>query len=68
MCQASVASLRAVATVAICDPRRAQMRAWKARSGPGVFAAVQAAWTSNRRIMRLPCLEIRPCCAGSLPD
>src|SRR4051794_26691056 len=60
--------LRAVATVAILLPRRAAMRAWKARSGPGVRVVCQPASTSRLRTSAAPCLLIRPCLAGWVPD
>src|SRR6184192_4427555 len=68
MCQAITASLRATATVAMLPPRRAATRWWKARSGPAVRAACQAASTSTCRVSPRPCLLIRPCRAGSTPD
>src|SRR6266536_4666871 len=64
MCQAITASLRATATAAMLPPRRAATRSWKARSGPGVRVACQAASTSTCRVSPGPCLEIRPCRAG----
>jgi hypothetical protein len=47
MCQAIMASLRATATVAMLPPRREAIRWWKARKGPGVRVACQAASTST---------------------
>src|SRR5436305_13266006 len=68
MCQHRTASLRAVATTAMCMPRRALMRSKNARSGPGVFDAAQAASTSIPRACARPCLVIRPWEAGCPPD
>jgi hypothetical protein len=56
--------LRAVATTATCMPRRARTRSEKARSGPGVLAAAQAASTSMPRACARPCLVIRPVLGG----
>src|SRR6266545_4711944 len=50
MCQAITASLRATATVATLPPRREAIRWWKARKGPGVRVACQAASTSTCRV------------------
>lgn len=44
-----VASLRAVATTAICMPRRARIRRKNERSGPRALAAAHAASTSIAR-------------------
>ncbi len=49
-----MASLRAAATAAICMPRRARIRKKNARSGPGVWAADQAASTSIPRAWARP--------------
>jgi hypothetical protein len=46
--------LRAAATAAICSPRRPRTRKKKARNGPGVFAATQAASTSMPRACARP--------------
>jgi len=54
------ASLPAVATIAICTPRRARTRSKNARNGPGVRAAVNAASTSIPRACARPCLVILP--------
>lgn len=62
------ASLRAVATAAICGPRRLRTRAKNAWSGPGYFAAAQAASVSRPRACARPCFEIGPVCASWLPD
>src|SRR5439155_17164277 len=37
------------------------IRSWKARRGPVVRAACQAASTSTCRVSPGPCLELRPC-------
>src|SRR3954464_2289015 len=68
MCQQSTASLRAVATTAICIPRRARTRSKNARSGPAFLTATQAASTSIPRACARPCLVIGPCAAGWPPD
>src|SRR5439155_10110732 len=49
MCQAITASLRATETVAMLPPRREAIRWCKARKGPGVRVACQAASTSTCR-------------------
>jgi hypothetical protein len=51
-CQHNAVSLRAVATMAICQPRRAATRRWNALKEPGAFDAANAALTSIRKLVR----------------
>lgn len=57
-----------VADVLPILPRRAAMRAWKARSGPGVRIAVCAASIKSPRACACPAREMCPCRAAFSPD
>src|SRR5215218_5905531 len=60
MHQNRIASLRAVATIALPCPRRARVRSENACSGPGCKTTLQAASTSAQRAAAEPRLLIRP--------
>ena len=64
--QAMTASFRATATIATFQPRGAAIRWAKARSGPAVRVATQAASTRTWRATEALCLLIRPWRAGFL--
>lgn len=68
MHQNRIASLRAVATIALPCPRRTRARRQKALNGPGWWTTNQVASTGAHRAETDQHLEIEPDRAGVSPD